>query len=107
MVRMIEDVGEPNLKTYWQPSFRKGAEDFYECLRRLLPHLANVHAQNYAGNYAHRTLLSEGSVDYGRIVDILNDAGYDGYMELEFVGEDDPIEWARKDYQFLRKLAEG
>lgn len=107
MLKMIEDVGAPNLKTYWQPSFREDAEDFCGSLTRLLPHLVNVHAQNFAASYKERTLLSEGRVDYRRVVSILGEAGYDGYLELEFVGQEGhPVEWARKDYEFLRKLTQ-
>lgn len=107
MLRLLGDVNSPNLRAYWQPSFRAGAEDFYDSLERLLPHVVNVHAQNFRGAYQRRTYLSDGDVDYRRVVRMLADSGYDGYIEIEFVGAEEPEEWVRRDYEFLREIAGG
>ena len=107
MLRLLRDVGSPNLGANWQPSFRADAENFYDSLERLLPHVVNVHAQNFRGSYQQRTYLSDGDVDYRRVVRMLADSGYDGYIEIEFVGEEKPEEWLRRDYEFLREIVDG
>jgi len=105
LLRLIDDVGAANLKAHWQPSFRADAEGFYESLENLLPHLAHVHAQNFRGSYENRTQLADGDVDYRRVVGMLGDAGYEGAIEVEFVGGDNPEDWARRDCEFLKKIA--
>ena len=105
MLRLIEDVGEPNLKVCWQPSFREDAEDFYVSLEAMLPHVASVHAQNFRGSHDHRAQISDGDVDYQRVAWMLRQAGFEGYMEVEFVGEDDPEAWTGRDSEFLRQVS--
>ncbi len=104
ILRLIEQTGGDNLRTYYQPSWRPDADDFYEALEMLLPHLANVHAQNFRGEYKKRAQLADGDVDYARIVRTLKQARYDGPIEVEFVEGPDPVEWARRDLEYLRSL---
>ena len=69
-----------------------------------MPHLAHVHAQNFRGSYQQRTYLSDGDVDYRKVVGMLKDAGYDGYIQVEFVGKEELDEWVKRDCNFLQKL---
>jgi sugar phosphate isomerase/epimerase len=107
MLRLLNDVGHANLWTYWQPSFRDGAEDFYDSLDRLMPFLVTVHAQNFRGSYKTRTPLAEGDVDYARVARMLKDAEFEGYVEVEFVGDEEPVEWLRKDCEFLKSVMQS
>lgn len=105
ILRLIRRAGIENLKTYYQPSWQPGGDDFYESLTKLLPYVVNVHAQNYlGGDLRHRTALSEGDVDYARVVGMLKESGYAGPIEVEFVEGPDPIAWARGDVAYLRSL---
>ena len=48
--------------------------------------------------------IAEGVVDYARIVEILSHAGYDGYLEVEFVHGDDKLEALQRDRDYLASL---
>ncbi len=104
ILHLIERTGADNLKTYYQPSWRSGAGDFYESLERLLPHVVNIHAQNFRGHHKQRTPLADGDADYERIFRILREGQYDGPIEVEFVEGPDPEGWARRDQEYLRSL---
>jgi len=104
LLRLIDDVAASNLKAHWQPSFRADAENLYESLENLIPNLAHVHAQNFRASYGNRTQLADGDVDYRKVVGMLKEAGYDGYIQVEFVGKEKPDEWARRDCNFLKEL---
>ena len=70
--------------------------------------MATVHAQNYeaAGQNA-RSLISGGYVDYRAVVRELSAAGFDGFLEVEFVRESDPEAALMADAAFLRTLCES
>lgn len=106
-LQLIQAVGQPNLKTYYQPCFRDDADDFYECARQVGPYIANVHAQNVRRLDDGRTescAIAEGIVDYEKIVAILRGYGYDGYLEVEFVYGEDKLAALKKDRDFLTNL---
>jgi len=107
MLRFLDDVGEPNLKVNWQASFREHTDDPYDSLAALLPHTVNVHAQNFSGPDRVRRHLADGALDYRRVMGELNRAGFDGFVEIEFVNGDDPVEWLREDHAYLRGLLEN
>ena len=105
IVRLIEDVGSPVLKTYYQPSRREGADDPYEAAEIVGPYVVNVHAQNYVIGGQPRVTTADGDVDYRRVVPILQEHGFDGYLEIEFVDDDDKMAALAADAAFLRELA--
>ena len=105
IVKLIEDVGSPILKTYYQPSRRERADDPYEAAETVGPYVVNVHAQNW--DATGRALVREGDVDYHRVVQILKRYGFDGCIEIEFVREDDKLAALAADAAFLRELVAG
>ena len=105
IVKLIEHVGSPILKTYYQPSRREGADDPYEAAETVGPYVVNVHAQNW--DATGRALVREGEVDYHRVLRILKRHGFDGCLEIEFVREDDKPAALADDAAFLRELAAG
>ena len=60
-------------------------EDMYDQMERMAPHAVLVQAKTYHGGGEWYTL----DIDYGRVNRILRDAGYRGYVSLEFEGKDD------------------
>jgi len=107
MLRFIEDVAMDNLKVNWQASWREDTDDPYESLAALMPYIVNVHAQNYDRQERKRRFLAEGMVDYRRAIEELRKAGFDGYIEVEFVAGDGSVEALKKDYDFLCSLVNG
>ena len=105
ILRLIDEVGSPALKTYYQPSRRDGADDPYEAAELLGPHVVNVHAQNFDAERAGRAPVGKGMVDYRRVAEILKRHGFDGYLEIEFVGEEDKFASLAADAAFLKQLA--
>jgi sugar phosphate isomerase/epimerase len=111
---LLRDVGAPNLKVNYQCSSGVPPEDPYRRLEAVLPHVANVHAQNYASVAANpetrpsRVALTDGTVDYRRLAAMLAKSGYGGYIEVEFAPDANPDKNAalRADYEFLRSLCQ-
>ena len=106
-LELIEDVGLPGLKSYYQPCFREDADDFYELAKSVGPYLANVHAQNVKklddGTF-ESCAIADGIVDYEKIMEILKSCDYDGYLEIEFVHGEDKLAALKNDKDFLTQL---
>ena len=74
-------------------------EDPYERLEKLAPHTVLVQAKTYFGGGQWYTL----DLDYPRIGRILNDAGYRGWISLEFEGREDWRTAIPKSLELLRR----
>ena len=74
-------------------------EDPYEKLERIAPRTVFVQAKTYFGGGEWYTL----DLDYARIARILRDAGYNGYVSLEFEGKEDPDTGVPKSIELLRR----
>ena len=74
-------------------------EDPYEKLREIAPKTVYVQAKTYLGGGEWYTL----DLDYPRIASILADAGYSGYVSLEFEGKADPDMAVPQSIEMLRK----
>ncbi len=70
----------------------------YAKLEQMAPHAAYVHAKTYYGGGEWYTL----DLDYPRIAAILANAGYKGYVSLEFEGKEDPETGVSKSIAMLR-----
>ncbi len=75
-------------------------EDRYSGLETLLP-LANWMS---AKTYAFDQTGYEISINYPRIVRLMRDSGYSGYMAVEYEGAGEPEEGVRQSVAMLRKL---
>ena len=106
-LRLVEGVDRPNFLLNFQPMYTDSASRVVEVARQVASRVATVHAQNYTtpGRNA-RSLISAGYVDYRAVVRELAAAGFDGYLEVEFVKEDDPDAALMADAAFLRGLCE-
>jgi 3-dehydroshikimate dehydratase len=103
ILETIEEVKLPALKTYYQPLARADADDPHAAAEKLAPHIANVHAQNF-DETGKACPIAEGVVDYTRIVGTLKNAGYDGYLEVEFVHGDNKLAALQRDRDYLASL---
>lgn len=74
-------------------------EDPYDKLTMIAPRTVYAQAKTYYGGGEWYTL----NLDYHRIARILSDAGYTGYVSLEFEGKEDPNIAVPKSIQLLRK----
>jgi len=109
---LIRAVGSPNLKTNPDPSnFVRGYFDVPEGMRepiyaeteKVAPLAANAHLKYRSfdpdGRHAH--------IDVARVLDIYREAGYDGWIVLEYAGKDDPHEPTAMCVADLRRLLGG
>ena len=103
ILETIEQVRLPALKTYYQPLARSDADEPHAAAEKLAPHIANVHAQNF-DETGKACPIADGIVDYTRIVEILKNANYDGYLEVEFVHGDNKLEALQRDRDYLASL---
>lgn len=103
IVQIIEEVKLPSLKTYYQPLARADADEPHTAAEKLAPYIVNVHAQNF-DETGKPCPIADGIVDYARIVETLNNAGYNGYLEIEFVHGDNKLEALQRDRDFLASL---
>lgn len=74
-------------------------ENPYDKLKQIAPKAVYVQAKTYYGGGEWYTL----DLDYNRIAKILADAGYTGYVSLEFEGKEDPDVAVPKSIALLRK----
>ena len=108
-LRVVEEVGAPDLKLNFQVSYPPEEEDPYERVRKVAPWVVNVHVQNFIRDDEGAwkwCLIEEGCVDYREILPPLKEAGFDGYFEVEFVKEpaESKRQFLEKDHAFLRSL---
>ncbi|MBK1825899.1 sugar phosphate isomerase/epimerase [Haloferula rosea] len=74
-------------------------EDPYDRLAQLAPDAVLLQAKTYFGGGVWYTL----DLDYPRIAKILRDAGFKGYVSLEFEGKENPLTAIPKSLDMLRK----
>ncbi len=99
--RVIDAVNSPWLRgTLDTGNF---LEDPYDRLKQLAPYAALVQAKTYYGGGVWYTL----ELDYPRIAKIIRDAGYTGYISLEFEGKEDPLKAIPKSLVTLRAAFGG
>ena len=102
--RLIEAVDRPNCGLNWQPLFHMDETALVAEAERLAPLSNNVHIQAPAerGSY-QRAPLEDAYFDVSAVLDRFADAGFDGYVEVEFVSEDTAYETAvQRDHDYLR-----
>lgn len=84
--RIHDGVGSPWLKYVLDTGNFLHRPDQYAEMATFLDDLGLVHAKVYAGG----GLLVEADLDYNRIISMLRDAGYHGYISIEFEGKAHP-----------------
>lgn len=74
-------------------------EELYPRLEKMAPRAVFVQAKTYQGGGEWYTL----EIDYDRVARILKDAGYQGYLSLEFEGKADPESAVPESLALLRR----
>ncbi|MDD2431415.1 MAG: sugar phosphate isomerase/epimerase [Firmicutes bacterium] len=101
IVRIINDVDMENFKvTMDLGNFGRDANIIYKAMENVVSHTIFVHAKclDFTDD------LLEKNLDYGRIMDILDNAGYNGFLSIEFEGKGDEKEEVTKAVAMLRHL---
>ena len=95
--RVVEAVNSPWLRVTLDTG--NFLEDPYDRLAALAKETVLMQAKTYFGGGVWYTL----DLDYNRIAKIMRDAGYTGYVSLEFEGKEDPLVAIPKSLEMLRK----
>ena len=112
-LRLLDMVAAPNLKLNYQVG-NFAEPDVDHDLGLVGDKVAMVHAQNFKASCCeqgklNRTLVQNGNVDYDKVLSLLADHGFGGYVEVEFlkgedVSEDALLESLKKDADYLKML---
>jgi L-ribulose-5-phosphate 3-epimerase len=95
--RVVDAVDSPWLRVTLDTG--NFLEDPYDRLRQLAPDTVLLQAKTYFGGGVWYTL----ELDYDRIATIMKDAGFGGWVSLEFEGKEDPLTAIPKSLALLRK----
>lgn len=88
LLALIKAVGKPGFGTLPDfgnfPKDKKGKYtiDIYDAIARMMPYAKGVSAKSY--NFSSN---QETSLDYARILKIVTDSGYHGYVGIEYEGQ--------------------
>jgi sugar phosphate isomerase/epimerase len=92
-IPLLEKIGRDSIRVNYDTAnveFYSG-EKAVDDLPKIVPYLAHVHLKDTTGGKGNWNFpaLGTGTVDFGRVIEILRDAGYTGpySVELEFQGE--------------------
>jgi L-ribulose-5-phosphate 3-epimerase len=97
LLRIVEAINSPWLRVTADTG--NFLEDPYDKLAKIAPKTAYVQAKTYAGGGLWYTL----DLDYPRIAKIFRDAGYRGYVSMEFEGKEPPLTGIPKGLAVLRE----
>jgi 3-dehydroshikimate dehydratase len=100
---LIEAVGEPNVKSFWQPSLKISMKESAGELKEVLPHLTNIHAYYLKRGRQPLAGAFDQWKDYLKLV---ASTGRDHWVLLEFVRDDSP-EAFMEDARTLKELIEA
>ena len=97
VMRVVDAVDSPWLRVTLDTG--NFLEDPYDRLVQLAPETVLLQAKTYFGKGRWYTL----DLDYGRIAGIMRDAGFRGWVSLEFEGLEDPLTGIPKSLKLLRE----
>jgi sugar phosphate isomerase/epimerase len=101
VLRIVKAVNSPWLQVTLDTG--NFLEDPYDKLAALAPQTVLVQAKTYFGGGVWYTL----DLDYPRIGKIIREAGFRGYVSLEFEGKEDPATAVPKSLELLRTAFRG
>jgi sugar phosphate isomerase/epimerase len=117
---IIETIGSPNLKSNADTgNFLLVLENPVKAVERLKDVIGFVHFKDFRkleepngkeaytaidGTLYQGTPIGQGEVDLKKIVDILDNEGYDGYLSIEYEGIGDPIQETEQSIGYLKNI---
>jgi len=112
-LRLLEMCASPNLKLNYQV-FDPRTPDLERVIGMIGPYVVNVHAQNHrpsrrVPDKLELCLIREGIVDYDKMLSLLAEQGFNGFVEVEFLkgeneSEEAMLESLRQDAAYLKEL---
>lgn len=120
---LIDAVNNPNYR--WlcdMGNFLCADSDPLEAVKIAAPYAIHVHAKDFlfkskdeekpagfgittvGGNYLRGTVAGHGIVPIKACVDVLKNAGYDGWLSLEFEGAEDNLDAIRNGFENLKRF---
>lgn len=117
---IIETIGSPNLKANADTgNFLLVLENPVESVDNLKDIIGFVHFKDFKklnepnGNEAYTAIdgtlyqgtpIGQGDVDLKKIIEILGEAGYTGYLSIEYEGIGDPIQETAQSVDYLKNI---
>jgi sugar phosphate isomerase/epimerase len=113
MRRLQEDMADPRLKVNFDPShLQVHGDDPVRAVRDLGPAIVHVHIKDAAGTPEKYEFppLGTGRVDFEGVLRGLGEAGYDGFVSIEYEANafgypGEPREIARESRRFIEEIA--
>ncbi|SIR74946.1 Sugar phosphate isomerase/epimerase [Haladaptatus litoreus] len=104
--RLIKTVDEPNCGLNWQPLFGMEADTILMEARELASMSNNIHTQAVSSSGRNtRCALEDAFFDIEGCLEIFQAAGFDGYVNVEFVRSDTEYTTAiKEDLEYLRSV---
>ncbi len=85
MIRILETINSPWLRAILDTGNFYYDGDMYTAMEKLAPYVALAHAKTYPGGGTVFTI----DLDYPRILRILKNAGFKGYLSIEMEGNEE------------------
>ena len=103
-VRVVDSVGHPNVQTMFD--FHNAADqggDFLSLPERYFQKIRHVHVNEVDGRHP-----GTGEIDFARVLQLMKDRGYEGWVSLEvFDFEAGPERIERESIDYLRSVEAG
>ena len=113
-VDLIEAIGSPNLRaTIDVGNYMQGGQEGHEGTRAAAEYAAYVHFKDYRkvpgegtpwGWTVEACTVGEGDVDHRACIAALREAGYDGFIALEYEGTEDERTGVPRSVDFLNQV---
>lgn len=117
-IKLINDIGEENIGVILDPAnmYISGSDYLETAVDILGDRLSLVHMKdikkldkpeegsfNIEGTFYSHRLLGEGDLELEKLIAILKDKGYEGYLSLEYHGDDADLAIVRRETEWLSK----
>jgi len=87
-LKLLNDIDNNNIKTYWQPPHTMGIKERKKGLRMLLPRLSNIHVFHCMNG--SRLALEDGADEWKEYMEIIKSVEGSRFAMVEFVRDNSP-----------------